>query len=88
MTGGAVSTEQHAAVVRRGANLDRVSGFNDSVVSDAIRRADQRLGRVELASATGLFGQAIPNTIRRLLGPAQTAAVGSAQFGSAERVMR
>lgn len=67
MTGGAVNTEQLPAVVRRGTNLDRVGGFNETVVLDAIRRADQRLSRVELASATGLSGQAISNIIRRLL---------------------
>src|SRR5437016_5072081 len=32
MTGGAVNTEQPPAVVRRGTNLDRVGGFNDTVV--------------------------------------------------------
>ena len=52
--------------VRRGTNLDRVGGFNDAVVLDAIRRSD-RLSRVELAEATGLSGQAISNIIRRLL---------------------
>ena len=62
-----MNTEQPPAVVRRGTNLDRVGGFNDTVVLDAIRRADQRLSRVELASATGLSGQAISNIIRRLL---------------------
>jgi hypothetical protein len=35
-----VNTEQSPAVVRRGTNLDRVGGFNDTVVLDAIRRAD------------------------------------------------
>ncbi|GAA1645333.1 ROK family transcriptional regulator [Kribbella alba] len=62
-----VSTEQPPAVVRRGTNLDRVGGFNDTVVLDAIRRADQRLSRVEIAAATGLSGQAISNITRRLL---------------------
>ncbi|MGC4938376.1 ROK family transcriptional regulator [Kribbella sp. DT2] len=66
-TGGVVSTEQPSAVVRRGTNLDRVGGFNDSVVLDAIRRAEQLLSRVELAAATGLSGQAISNITRRLL---------------------
>jgi predicted NBD/HSP70 family sugar kinase len=62
-----VSTEQPPAVVRRGTNLDRVGGFNDSVVLDAIRRAEQLLSRVEIAAATGLSGQAISNITRRLL---------------------
>ncbi|WP_460656100.1 ROK family transcriptional regulator [Kribbella endophytica] len=62
-----MSTEQPPAVVRRGTNLDRVGGFNDSVVLDAIRRAEQLLSRVELAAATGLSGQAISNITRRLL---------------------
>lgn len=62
-----VSTEQPPAVVRRGTNLDRVGGFNDTVVLDAIRRAEQRLSRVEIAAATGLSGQAISNITRRLL---------------------
>ncbi|MFI7062923.1 ROK family protein [Kribbella sp. NPDC050124] len=52
--------------VRRGTNLDRVGGFNDAVVLDAIRRTEQ-LSRVELAEVTGLSGQAISNIIRRLL---------------------
>jgi predicted NBD/HSP70 family sugar kinase len=51
--------------VRRGTNLDRVGGFNDAVVLDAIRRGE-RLSRVELAEATGLSGQAISNIVRRL----------------------
>lgn len=62
-----VSTEQPPAVVRRGTNLDRVGGFNDTVVLDAIRCAEQRLSRVEIAAATGLSGQAISNITRRLL---------------------
>ncbi|ADB33342.1 ROK family protein [Kribbella flavida DSM 17836] len=62
-----MSAEQPQAVVRRGTNLDRVGGFNDTVVLDAIRRAEQRLSRVELAAATGLSGQAISNITRRLL---------------------
>lgn len=53
-------------LVRRGTNLDRVGGFNDAVVLDAIRRSEQ-LSRVELAEATGLSGQAISNIVRRLL---------------------
>ena len=53
-------------LVRRGTNLDRVGGFNDAVVLDAIRRSEQ-LSRVELAEATGLSGQAISNIARRLL---------------------
>jgi predicted NBD/HSP70 family sugar kinase len=53
--------------VRRGTNLDRVGGFNDAVVLDAIRRTEHRLSRVELANATGLSGQAISNITRRLL---------------------
>ncbi|MFI6829685.1 ROK family protein [Kribbella sp. NPDC050241] len=52
--------------VRRGTNLDRVGGFNDAVVLDAIRRS-ARLSRVELAEVTGLSGQAISNITRRLL---------------------
>jgi predicted NBD/HSP70 family sugar kinase len=51
---------------RRGTNLDRVGGFNDAVVLDAIRRSEQ-LSRVELAEQTGLSGQAISNIARRLL---------------------
>jgi predicted NBD/HSP70 family sugar kinase len=62
-----VNTEQPPVVVRRGTNLDRVGGFNDTVVLDAIRRADERLSRVEIAAATGLSGQAISNITRRLL---------------------
>jgi predicted NBD/HSP70 family sugar kinase len=53
--------------VRRGTNLDRVGGFNDAVVLDAIRRTEEKLSRVELAEATGLSGQAISNITRRLL---------------------
>ncbi|NIK58776.1 ROK family transcriptional regulator [Kribbella shirazensis] len=53
-------------MARRGTNLDRVGGFNDAVVLDAIRRSEQ-LSRVELAEVTGLSGQAISNIARRLL---------------------
>ncbi|TDD30138.1 ROK family transcriptional regulator [Kribbella turkmenica] len=56
-----------SVAVRRGTNLDRVGGFNDAVVLDAIRRTDQKLSRVELAEVTGLSGQAISNITRRLL---------------------
>ncbi|WP_433004691.1 ROK family transcriptional regulator [Kribbella sp. CA-294648] len=62
-----MSSDGPPAVVRRGTNLDRVGGFNDTVVLDAIRRAEQRLSRVEIAAATGLSGQAISNITRRLL---------------------
>ncbi|MEU4392377.1 ROK family transcriptional regulator [Kribbella sp. NPDC023855] len=62
-----MSSDGPPAVVRRGTNLDRVGGFNDTVVLDAIRCAEQRLSRVEIAAATGLSGQAISNITRRLL---------------------
>jgi len=63
---GFIVTAGGLVAVRRGTNLDRVGGFNDAVVLDAIRRTE-RLSRVELAEATGLSGQAISNIIRRLL---------------------
>lgn len=52
---------------RRGANQPRVGDFNQSVVVDAIRRADGGLSRVELSRATGLAPQTVSNICRRLL---------------------
>jgi len=52
---------------RRGTNLLRVGDFNEIVILDAIRRAEQLLSRVELAAATGLSGQTVSNITRRLL---------------------
>ncbi|MEV0845607.1 ROK family protein [Streptomyces sp. NPDC049954] len=53
--------------IRRGTNLPRLGGFNESVVLDAIRRHPEGLSRVELAGATGLSAQTITNITRRLL---------------------
>ena len=52
--------------VRRGANQPRVGDFNQTVVLDAIRRAEGA-SRVELAAATGLAPQTVSNICRRLL---------------------
>lgn len=52
---------------RRGANQPRVGDFNQTVVVDAIRRAEGGLSRVELAAATGLAPQTVSNICRRLL---------------------
>lgn len=57
---------EHLAV-RRGTNLPRMGDFNESVVLDAIRRAEDGLSRVELAAATGLSAQTMSNISRRLI---------------------
>jgi predicted NBD/HSP70 family sugar kinase len=53
--------------VRTGTNLPAISGYNQVVVLDAIRRARSGLSRVELAERTGLSAQTIGNVSRRLL---------------------
>lgn len=51
----------------RGSNLLRVSGFNQAVVLDAVRRAHDGVSRVEIVQATGLSNQTVSNIVRRLL---------------------
>ncbi|WP_240930610.1 ROK family protein [Isoptericola sp. BMS4] len=51
----------------RGTNLPRVGDFNQRVVLDRIRRADDGVSRVELAASTGLSLQTISNIVSRLL---------------------
>ncbi|MFS0895611.1 ROK family transcriptional regulator [Microbacterium sp. 179-I 3D3 NHS] len=41
--------------------------FNQSVILEAIRRSDDGLSRIELATATGLSAQTVTNITRRLL---------------------
>lgn len=53
--------------MRTGTNLPAIGGYNQAVVLDAIRRADDGLSRVELAERTGLSAQTIGNVSRRLL---------------------
>jgi predicted NBD/HSP70 family sugar kinase len=53
--------------LRRGTNLSRVAGFNESVVIDAIRRAGDGLSRVEISEQTGLSAQTVSNIVRRML---------------------
>ena len=52
---------------RRGTNLPRMGDYNQLVVLDRIRRADEGVSRVELAVVTGLSGQTISNVVGRLL---------------------
>jgi len=54
-------------MVRRGTNLPRMGDFNQMVVLDQIRRADDGLSRVELAASTGLSLQTISNIVTRLI---------------------
>lgn len=53
--------------LRRGTNLSRVAGFNESVVIDAVRRAGDGLSRVEISEQTGLSAQTVSNIVRRML---------------------
>lgn len=53
--------------LRRGTNLSRVSGFNEAVVIDAIRRAEGGISRVEVSNQTGLSAQTVSNIVRRML---------------------
>jgi predicted NBD/HSP70 family sugar kinase len=53
-------------VAPRGANLNRLGTFNESVVLHAIRRS-AGISRVELGELTGLAGQTVTNICRRLL---------------------
>jgi predicted NBD/HSP70 family sugar kinase len=50
----------------RGANLNRLGDFNESVVLHAIRRSTG-ISRVELGELTGLAAQTVTNICRRLL---------------------
>lgn len=50
----------------RGANLNRLGNFNESVVLHAIRRSEG-ISRVELGQLTGLAAQTVTNICRRLL---------------------
>ncbi len=52
---------------RRGTNLPKMGDFNQSVILDSIRRADDGLSRVELAASAGLAAQTVSNICRRLL---------------------
>ncbi len=51
----------------RGSNLNRLGGFNQAVVFDAIRRAPGGISRVELVGESGLTAQTVGNIVRRLL---------------------
>ena len=53
--------------MRRGTNLPRVAGFNQTVILDVVRRADSGLTRAQLARRTGLSAQTVTNATRRLL---------------------
>lgn len=53
--------------MRRGTNLPRMAGFNQTVILDVIRRADSGLTRAQLARRTGLSAQTVTNATRRLL---------------------
>ena len=53
--------------MRRGTNLPRMAGFNQTVILDVVRRADSGLTRAQLARRTGLSAQTVTNATRRLL---------------------
>ncbi|MDM7830065.1 ROK family transcriptional regulator [Cellulomonas edaphi] len=53
--------------MRRGTNLPRMAGFNQTVILDVVRRADAGLSRAQLARRTGLSAQTVTNATRRLL---------------------
>jgi len=53
--------------VQRGANLPLVSGYNESVVLDVIRRSRTQLSRADITTITGLSPQTITNVTRRLI---------------------
>jgi predicted NBD/HSP70 family sugar kinase len=50
-----------------GTNLPRVADFNETVVLNAIRRAEGGCSRVELTTETGLSAQTVSNICRRLI---------------------
>lgn len=53
--------------MQRGTNLGRLGDFNQAVILESIRRAQDGVSRVELAESTGLSPQTISNVVRRLL---------------------
>ncbi len=52
---------------RRGTNLPKMGDYNQAVILDSIRRAEEGLSRVELAASAGLAAQTVSNICRRLL---------------------
>lgn len=67
MTDSVVLLRDKAARGRRGTNLPRMGGFNQSLILDKIRRSPTGLSRVELVGTTSLSAQTISNICRRLL---------------------
>jgi predicted NBD/HSP70 family sugar kinase len=53
--------------MQRGTNLGRLGGYNQAVILDTIRRAQDGVARVELVERTGLSPQTISNVVRRLV---------------------
>jgi predicted NBD/HSP70 family sugar kinase len=53
--------------MRAGSNLPAVGGYNQAVILDAVRRADDGISRVEVARSTGLSAQTVTNIVRRLI---------------------
>lgn len=51
----------------RGTNLPKMGDFNQAVILDSIRRAEEGLSRVELSGSAGLAAQTVSNICRRLL---------------------
>jgi hypothetical protein len=66
---GTADDDHHTGetAMRRGTNLPRVAGFNQTVILDVVRRADSGLTRAQLARRTGLSAQTVTNATRRLL---------------------
>ncbi|WP_327089968.1 ROK family transcriptional regulator [Nonomuraea sp. NBC_01738] len=67
--------------LRRGANLEHVAGFNDSVVLDAIRRSRTGSSRAELTVETGLAAQTVSDVCQRLLDQGLIAETGTTSTG-------
>jgi predicted NBD/HSP70 family sugar kinase len=53
---------------RKAASQGRIADYNQTVILDAVRRAEDGISRVELASSTGLSAQAVTNIVRQLIG--------------------
>lgn len=51
----------------RGTNLPSVGAYNQTVVLELIRRAEQGISRAEMAVMSGLSAQTVSNTVARLL---------------------
>lgn len=58
---------ERLSLTRKGTNLSRIAGFNETVLIDAIRRSRSGLSRVELTALSGLSAQTVSNICRRMI---------------------